>query len=548
MSKASKRVNGLVFRQGTSIGTGNAETDDEFLFDCFVDHGAIDEFLRPQSPAMVIAGRTGAGKTAIIRYIQRIKDNALEVDPSEMSMSYVSNSDALRFLSAIGADLDLLFQVLWKHVICLEFIRMRWDVDNDSKSVGVFQRLFDRFGRDARKSRALTYLQKWEGRFWIAMDENIKEITESFEQKLHDEFGAEIAKFKAGGQYDKRLSAGQKSEIVARFRKIVSAEQLQELSGVIDMLASEAATDSMKIYYIMIDKLDEHWVDVSIRFKLIRALLESLKSFRKVANLKILVALRADVRERVMQETSDPTFQREKFDDFALTLRWNKVQMRDLVERRIDHLFKRQYTQGVVTFSDIFPERVGSMDCFEWMLERTLMRPRDLIAFVNEALHTAEGSREVSVTQLRKAEVAYAKKRRDALLQEWFSAFPSLKRVLDIFTIDRSGSRLFKDFTPEAIDDFALGVVADARNSSEALFQVCNAYVNGKGGSKLQVLAEAAAVAYRVGAVGVKLHGESVMYSHLNDAVIAPELMDNDTGVRLHPMLQGAYRLQEAAH
>jgi hypothetical protein len=62
-------------------------------------------------------------KTAILKYIHSKSEHSVEIDPSEMAMSYVSNSDALNFLHAIGADLDLLFQALWKHVLCTEFRR-----------------------------------------------------------------------------------------------------------------------------------------------------------------------------------------------------------------------------------------------------------------------------------------------------------------------------------------------------------------------------------------------------------------------------------------
>jgi hypothetical protein len=198
MSKSTKPTNPVVLRQGMSIGSGNAETDDEYLFNCFVDSGVMAPFLRPQTPQMVIAGRTGSGKTAIIRYIARQEKTAEELDPREMSMNYVSNSDALRFLTAIGADLDLLFQVLWKHVLCIEFIRLRWSVDNEAKSSSVFQRFNDRFLSDARKRKSLEYLRRWHDKFWISMDENIKEITSSFEEKISESFAAEIAKFKAG--------------------------------------------------------------------------------------------------------------------------------------------------------------------------------------------------------------------------------------------------------------------------------------------------------------------------------------------------------------
>jgi hypothetical protein len=122
MAKAERRTNPVVLRQGMTIGSGSAETDEEFLFSCFIQYPAVEECSRVQSPGMILAGRTGSGKTAILKYIRQTAEHTVEIDPIEMSMSYVSNSDALNFLHAIGADLDLLFQVLWKHVMCIEFI------------------------------------------------------------------------------------------------------------------------------------------------------------------------------------------------------------------------------------------------------------------------------------------------------------------------------------------------------------------------------------------------------------------------------------------
>ena len=75
------------------------------------------------------------------------------------------------------------------------------------------------------------------------------------------------------------------------------------------------------------------WVDVSIRFKLIRALIESLKSFRRIQNLKVLVALRSDVLERVIQETKDLTFQREKLDDYFIHIKWTKPLLKQLIDQ-----------------------------------------------------------------------------------------------------------------------------------------------------------------------------------------------------------------------
>jgi len=174
MAKDSKSANPVVLRQGMSIGSVAAESDDEFFLQRFVEYPALESCVRIQSPGMILGGRTGSGKTAILRDIKSTQEHSVEIDPSQMAMSYVSNSDALNFLNAIGADLDLLFQVLWKHVLCIEFIRMRWDVENEEKSHSLFSRLFDRFIQEGRKKRALEYLRAWEGKLWITTDQNIK--------------------------------------------------------------------------------------------------------------------------------------------------------------------------------------------------------------------------------------------------------------------------------------------------------------------------------------------------------------------------------------
>jgi hypothetical protein len=60
------------------------------------------------------------------------------------------------------------------------------------------------------------------------------------------------------------LSVDKKSELVARVRKVINAEQLSELANVIEMLANIDHDGQQKTYYILIDRLDENWVDVSL--------------------------------------------------------------------------------------------------------------------------------------------------------------------------------------------------------------------------------------------------------------------------------------------
>ena len=539
----SKISNPVVLRRGAGIGTGNAETDDDFLFECFVEYPPVEDCRRAGSPVMVVAGRTGSGKTAILRFLEKESRYTSAIDPFEMSMSYVSNSDALRFLQAIGADLDLFFQVLWKHVLCIEYIRLRWDVDSSEKSRNIFTKLFDRFTREDRRRKSIEYIRSWEGKFWITMDQNIKEITEAVENKLQAEIGGEIDKFKAGGQYDRRISREKKSEIVTRTRKIISSEQLSELHGVIDMLAEQ--DDNYRIFYLTIDKLDERWVDDGVRFRMIKGLMEALKTFRKIKDLKILVALRADVIERVVQETADISFQREKFEDLMVRLTWSKAELKQLVEKRLNNLFKRQYTAGLIGFSDVFPQQIGAQQSFDWMIEHTLMRPRDIISLVNECIDASAGQTTVSVKAIRKAEVEFARKRKDALVQEWQSAFPLLDDILTLFTSKRKSAVDLLELL-DKIDDFCTAIWASTKTAFDPVWDLCQAYADGRSKTSIDVLAELTAILYRTGAIGVKISSQDrFVYSHLDQPLIAPKLLSVDTKIRLHPMLHAAYSLQD---
>jgi Cdc6-like AAA superfamily ATPase len=164
MARAGKRTNPIVLRAGMSIGTNAAEFDDDFLLPCFVQYPPVDLCMNVSSRGMVVDGRTGSGKTAILRYIAAQTAHSVTIDPTEMAMSYVTNSDVLRFLQLIGADLDLTFQVLWKHVLCIEFIRLRYNVESEASSKSVFSTIFEAFSGDDRKKRSINYLRNWEGK------------------------------------------------------------------------------------------------------------------------------------------------------------------------------------------------------------------------------------------------------------------------------------------------------------------------------------------------------------------------------------------------
>ena len=117
-------ANKIILNDGVNIGQNGAEHDDEFLFKCFVDHPAYAEITDVHSPTTFLLGSTGTGKTAILRMIKRQEENVSELAVHDMAMNHIANSDTILFLKSLGVDLSLFFQALWKHVYCIEYIKL----------------------------------------------------------------------------------------------------------------------------------------------------------------------------------------------------------------------------------------------------------------------------------------------------------------------------------------------------------------------------------------------------------------------------------------
>ncbi|WP_421522115.1 P-loop ATPase, Sll1717 family [Ochrobactrum quorumnocens] len=547
MAKAIKS-NPIIIRPDTSIGNISAESDDEFLFECFVDHPSYEVANNINNSKMFISARTGGGKTAILRKIYHDNgERSSTIDLTGLSMDYVANSDIIRFLDALDVDLDLFYQALWKHVLCLEYIRLRYEINNKAESKQFFGWIKDFFKTDDRREAAIKYLSEWEGQFFITMDENIKELTSKLETKVSAELSTEVEKFGARAGYARTLSSEKKSELVARAKKIVNAQQLASLNKVLDLLSKyDESQKYRRSFYILIDRLDEKWVDENIRFRLIRALIECLRSFNKITGLKIVVAMREDVLERVVQENKDTGFQREKYDDYFLRVVWNASQLKELVRKRINKLYRKKYTSENVMFSDIFKNKIANKDPLDYILERTLFRPRDVISFINECFEKAQGSIEVSPKIIKEAESEYSRIRMQALLQEWQSAFPSLGVAFKLLA-NRRGRFSTSELSDNTfIEDFVLEVDQSIKSDTDPIKKCVERYLaDGTDLSRFLIAKTLISVLYRIGAVGLKTStGERYLYSYQDVPVINPEAIDLETKIHIHPMLHRALNVQ----
>ena len=282
---AKGQSSGFRFRKTDSIGAASAEDDIEFLRTCFVETGEYEVLKDPKDIRQIVLGRTGSGKSALF---ERLKieepDRAISIEPHNLALSYVSNSSVIKYFSDLGVNLDPFYKLLWRHVLTVEILRRHFDQHSVNESGRFWNNLLQRFSsetvEDKGLKQAVQYLREWGEQFWLETEFRVREITTKLEDRLAREvkakLGIDIAKMEASSEAENFLSNEQKSEVINRGQHVVSQTQVQDLNKVIGLL-KELLSDRQKYYYILIDRLDENWIEEKLIYRLIMALIDSLR-------------------------------------------------------------------------------------------------------------------------------------------------------------------------------------------------------------------------------------------------------------------------------
>ena len=165
--------------------------------------------------------------------------------------------------------------------------------------------------------------------------------------------------------------------------------------------------------------------------------------------------------------------------------------------------------------------------------------------FLDRLLEVAQGSYEVTSTMIKRAEINFSRIRRDALEQEWQSAFPSIKKIIDFVGLRQKSIITFEELCSlKEADDVALAIYSEKKIAFDPLYEVASTYYEKDTRSAEDLIKAIIGVLYRVGAIGVKLkNGNRFMYSHLDEALLPIAQFTEDARIRIHPMLWGAFRL-----
>lgn len=523
-----------VFRRNSSVGAMDAEADERFLKDCFLDTGDIDSLLDCEDPKRIVVGRVGAGKSALLSRLLDVQQNAIEIRAEALSLGYVANSDIIQFFEAAGVKLDLFYQLLWRHVFVVELLCKRYRI-NEKDPWGFLDQFRDLFQRDPAKKRAVEYLKQWNDKFWQDTETRVKEFTTKLERTLSTAVDANMHGITLNAAGARVLTDEAKAEVIHKAQAIVNSNQVRELGEIIALLADEIFTDPKNRFYLVIDRLDDSWVDDRIRFKLIRALIETVRAFQRVRSVKAVVALREDLLRTVFEETRDAGFQEEKFEGLILRLRWSKHQLKQLLDLRIEKLIRQQYTQRKVLFDDVFRGEVRGETAIDYLLARTLLRPRDVIAFVNSCIELCEGKETVSSSTVQDAERAYSLGRLRSLRDEWSGHYSSLDACTEILR-GRSANFKYSEITQAQLEECLQEHWLELP-SVDPVGHVAQLYIQNQR-SVNACLIQVLKVLYTTSIIGIKPEAaERASWSHLDDRGISDGQYKKSSSISVHPML-----------
>lgn len=443
-------------RAGFSLGAGQAETD-PLLHDAFIESGDYQAIQYLEDPRCFIVGRTGSGKSAALQRLEETRpDHVIRINPESLSLPYITNVQVFRYLDDLEVRLDPLWIALWKHVLLVEIIRKRYNVTSNAAKQTFLQTLRERIKKDPAKQQALEYLDEFEGRFWCEADERVKEITSTFTNRINAETGGSAgvpgltAHATAGG--DHQATTQERTQLQARFQHIVNEAQLPRLNKMIEVLDEEILDSSQNYMYVVIDDLDRDWIDERLANDLIRCLFRTTMELQRVQNLKVLVALRTNIFQQLDFGVRSGG-QEEKFRDLVLRMRWTRNDLKTMLNERVAVASRRSGLEPR-TFTELLPPTNKKRgNALTYMFDRTLLRPRDAIAFANECLRIAAGKRRISWADIQQAEHPYSHDRLLALRDEWKASYPGIEMAIEQFrgAPERMGTPEFQDRLDECM-------------------------------------------------------------------------------------------------
>ncbi|MBF0860426.1 hypothetical protein HKD24_14715 [Gluconobacter sp. LMG 31484] len=367
-------------------GDESAEKDSHLL-SYFVKSEALNRLTEKRKN--VIVGRKGAGKSALLKKLnQTFSENnihTINITPNENSIRSILNDTDI--INNFGAE--IFFQYVWLKYIYHEIIMFFGALPTGEKL--------------SARSRNF-FLQQGGPRDIIETVGNILTRIKIKAGKLGD-LGIDLEK------------------------EILNASEINIIEGIIKEVYDNHSLEII----VLVDDLDLGWDNSKTSNDMLLGLLSaSSKIQSKFKSIFPIISLREDIYSILMSKTqhADKLRNIEK-------IRWTKDNLINVLDERIKYnLHPEELEEEVESqhfFHLVFPQTIGTSNTDNWLIERTLSRPRELIQFARIYTELVEGDRP-DAEKLKEAEYLYSKMKLDDVCSEFSHQYPDLDKVMEYWS------------------------------------------------------------------------------------------------------------------
>jgi hypothetical protein len=349
----------------------------------------------------LIIGRKGSGKSAIcvtLACARNLPFCACLVTPDEIS------ADELRRFELPGIQSPLAKELIWRYVLAVQ----------TAKYVVAHSREAHRDSQPA----SVGALRKF-----------LLENDEADDLEFHEKFWQVIKKIKTSLSLEAfGIKVGINEESAPE--GVRASGQLDVLEANIKLSLDELnCTDGHPPLVLLIDQIDKVWSNDRDSDAMVVGLLQAAKhvssAFRQV---RCAVFLRTDIYDFL--QFND----RDKFHGDEMHIDWTPDRLLELVRARASVSIGREVTRDEL-WGRIFEKSVGQSASEKYLVERTLMRPRELIQFCNACRDTAEknGNAAIGSSDILEATAQYSNWKISDLVNEYLVNYPFLGDVFVLF-------------------------------------------------------------------------------------------------------------------
>jgi len=215
--------------------------------------------------------------------------------------------------------------------------------------------------------------------------------------------------------------------------KTKELQELYKLEEVTSLLPSLKKLTLRKPIVFLIDELDKGWDASEEAQAFIGGLFQASVTLNQLSpNYKVIISLRRELYDNIPLLYQDY----QKYNDMFEVIEWDRNSLLELITKRIS--FSLPDTTGFTPIDKwnlIFSEKIRDKSSYDYIINRTLNRPRELIQFCIDSKDRAIEIRsdKIDVNAIVTSEVKYSDKRTKDIAMEYKFQYPNLLTIFELF-------------------------------------------------------------------------------------------------------------------